>query len=128
MNDAGASLPTVISTAAKRSGEISRLNGIARNGTDHTRPNVISTGATRSGEISHRNGTCTIVAGDFSTLSFNRITTHHFPYRHVPPLEMTQRRAAYSHPERKRMTPVLPSPLSFRPQRSKVEESHASMV
>jgi hypothetical protein len=79
-NDAGASLPTVISTAAKRSGEISRLNGIA----------------------------C-IVAGDLSTLSFNRIATHHFPYRHVPPLEMTQRRAAYSHSERKRMTSALPA-------------------
>ena len=82
----------------------------------------------QSGGISRLNGIGCIAAGDLSTLSFNRITTHHFPYRHVTPLEMTQRQAAYSHSERKRMIPVLPAPLSFRPQQSEVEKSHSSMA
>ena len=89
---------------------------------------VIPTTVKRSSKISLPNGTGRIMAGNLGALSFNRITTHHFPYRHVPPLEMTQQRAACSHSERKRMTPVLPSPLSFRPQRSEVEKSHCSMV
>jgi hypothetical protein len=89
---------------------------------------VIPTTVKRNSKISLPNGTGHIMAGNLGTLSFNRIATHHFPYRHVPPLEMTQRQAAYSHFESKRMTPVLSSPLSFRPQRSEVEKSHASMA
>ena len=94
--------------------EKSFLNSTGHTDTDDTRPTVISTAAKRSGEISRLNGIGCITAGDLSTLSFNRITTHHFPYRHVPPLEMTQRQAAYLHLESKRLAPVPPASLSFR--------------
>ncbi len=50
---------------------------------------VISTAAKRSGEISRLYGTRLRVAGDFSTLRFIRAQSLCHPYRRVSPLEMT---------------------------------------
>ena len=50
---------------------------------------VISTEAKRSGEISRRNVASLRVAGDLSTLRFIRAQNLYHPYRHIPPLEMT---------------------------------------
>ena len=52
-------------------------------------PIVISTEAKRSGEISPSNGTVSITAGDLSTQSIIGSIPVCLPYRHVPPLEMT---------------------------------------
>ena len=50
---------------------------------------VISTEAKRSGEISLHHGTGSIGAGDLSTLSIMEAVLVCFPYRHAAPLEMT---------------------------------------
>ena len=55
---------------------------------DDTAP-VISTAAKRSGEISRRNVTSPMVAGDLWALRFMRAQSPCHPYRHVSPLEMT---------------------------------------
>ena len=52
-------------------------------------PLVISTEAKRSGEISPSDGTGGIMAGDLSTQSIIGAVPVCLPYRHVPPLEMT---------------------------------------
>ena len=50
---------------------------------------VISTEAKRSGEISRLYGTHPLVAGDLSALRFIKARSFCHPYRRVPPLEMT---------------------------------------
>ena len=50
---------------------------------------VISTEAKRSGEISPSDGTGDIGAGDLSTQSIIGAVTVCLPYRHAAPLEMT---------------------------------------
>ena len=52
-------------------------------------PLVISTEAKRSGEISPSNGTGGIEAGDLSTQSIMGAVTVCLSYRHAAPLEMT---------------------------------------
>ena len=52
-------------------------------------PIVISTEAKRSGEISPSDGTGGITVGDLSTQSIMGAVPVCLPYRHVPPLEMT---------------------------------------
>ena len=52
-------------------------------------PIVISTEAKRSGEISPSDGTGGITVGDLSTQSIIGAVPVCLPYRHVPPLEMT---------------------------------------
>ena len=52
-------------------------------------PPVISTEAKRSGEISPSDGTGGITAGDLSAQSIIGLIPVCLPYRHVPPLEMT---------------------------------------
>ena len=52
-------------------------------------PIVISTEAKRSGEISPSDGTGGITVGDLSTQSIIGLIPVCLPYRHVPPLEMT---------------------------------------
>ncbi len=54
-----------------------------------SRSHVISTAAKRSGEIPLLYGTGCIGAGDFSTQSFNRVYILLTLYRHAAPLEMT---------------------------------------
>ena len=50
---------------------------------------VISTEAKRSGEISPSDGTGGITLGDLSTQSIMRAVLVYLPYRHAAPLEMT---------------------------------------
>ncbi len=50
---------------------------------------VISTAAKRSGEISRRKAARPMVTGDLSALRFIRVQSPYHPYRRVPPLEMT---------------------------------------
>ena len=75
---------------------------------------VISTEAKRSGEISLRNVASSIVAGDLSTLRFIRAQNLCHSYRRVPPLEMTvlagciQSFSGSNYPKR------CPAPPSFR--------------
>ena len=52
-------------------------------------PLVISTEAKRSGEISPSDGTGSITAGDLSTQSIMGAVPVCLPYQHVPTLEMT---------------------------------------
>ncbi len=52
-------------------------------------PTVISTEAERSGEISLLNSPGSIGAGDLSTQSIIGAVTVCLPYRHAAPLEMT---------------------------------------
>jgi hypothetical protein len=52
-------------------------------------PSVISTEAERSGEISPSDGTGSITAGDLSTQSIIGAVSICLPYRQAPPLEMT---------------------------------------
>ena len=52
-------------------------------------PLVISTEAKRSGEISPSDGTSSITAGDLSTQSIMGAVTVCLSYRHAAPLEMT---------------------------------------
>ncbi len=52
-------------------------------------PPVISTEAKRSGEISPSDGTGGITLGDLSTQSIMRAVLVYLPYRHAAPLEMT---------------------------------------
>ena len=59
------------------------------------RTSVISTAAERSGEISRLYGTRPLVAGDLSFLRFIRAQSLCHSYRRVPPLEMTQGLEAY---------------------------------
>ena len=53
-------------------------------------PLVISTEAKRSGEISPSDGTGSIEAGDLSTQSIIGAVTVCLSYRHAAPLEMTK--------------------------------------
>ena len=50
---------------------------------------VISTKAKRSGEISRPYGTVSMAAGNLGALSHNRAEVPLFQYRSLPPLEMT---------------------------------------
>ena len=131
-------------------------------------PIVISTEAKRSGEISPSDGTGGITVGDLSTQSIIGAVPVCLPYRHVPPLEMTmlasappvisteaKRRnllplmvraalrqeisrlrvssdrfpsASYRHASPLEMTMLASALPSFRPKRSGVEKSHFPMV
>ena len=60
-------------------------------------PSVISTEAKRSGEISPSDGTGGITVGDLSTQSIMGAVPVCLPYRHVPPLEMTMLASTSGH-------------------------------
>ncbi len=60
-------------------------------------PIVISTEAKRSGEISPSDGTGGITVGDLSTQSIMGAVPVCLPYRHVPPLEMTMLASTSGH-------------------------------
>ena len=60
-------------------------------------PIVISTEAKRSGEISPSDGTGGITVGDLSTQSIIGAVPVCLPYRHVPPLEMTMLASTSGH-------------------------------
>ena len=82
----------------------------------------------RSGEISRPSGTSRMAVGDFSTLSLSRAQIPISPYLHAAPLEMTCGAASFTVMEKKnKWTGTSPAPLSFRPQRSGVEKSHAGI-
>ena len=82
----------------------------------------------RCGEISCPSGTSRMAVGDFSTLSLNRAQIPISPYRHTAPLEMTCGATSFTVMEKgNKWHRYLPAPLSFRPQRSGVEKSHAGM-
>jgi hypothetical protein len=92
-NDIDTIRPTVISTKALQSGEISGLNGTSASPLPLSfRPKRSK--AEWSGEISGPHGTGPIVVGDFSTQRNNRFQTPLPSYRHAAPLEMTYGRAA----------------------------------
>ena len=91
-------------------------------------PDALSYRPQHSGETSCSNGAGRNAAGDLSAQSINRAQIPLSSIRHAAPLEMTTERAALqSWGEKTNDVDTILPHMSFRPQRSEVEKSHAGL-